>query len=106
MMGPKTQSLIETLDEMVSLLRRHGEAHWATWLESDRSRIRAGDFSGVTHLLSAYGGMGSFNDLILDPTNGHLVDAGDVGRVNASLSVLKSRAWSLATDISREAVIE
>jgi len=105
-MGPKTKSLIRILDELVALLRRHGEAHWASWLESDLCRIRAGDFSGVTHFLSAYGGMGSFNDLMIHPSNGHCVDDGEVHRVNASLSDLRSRAWSFANDISREAVIE
>jgi hypothetical protein len=89
-MGPKTKLLIETLEELTSLLRARGETHWVIWLESDLQRLRASDLYGVTHLLSAYGGMGSFNDLVLD----------------ARASDLRSRAWSLAKGISREAVIE
>jgi hypothetical protein len=97
---------VKTLDEMASLLVTHGEARWSAWLDSARSRIRAGDLSGVTHLLFAYGGMGSFNDLVLHPSNGHAVGAGDIDQVNATLSALRSRAWNLGTEVSREAVIE
>lgn len=105
-MGPKTTALISALAELSSLLRQHDEEHWASWIESDLRRIGAGDFLGITHLLSAYGGMGSFNDLVIHPGNGHKVDSADIGRVNASLSSLRSRAWNLATEISREAVVE
>jgi len=106
MMGPKTQLLIETLTELTPLLRAHGEVHWAVWIESDLLRIRTGDFYGVTHFLSAYGGPGSFNDMAIRPTNSHRADRADIDRINAHLSDLRSRAWTLAQDISREAVIE
>jgi hypothetical protein len=106
MMGPKTQLLIETLTELTPLLRAHGEVHWAVWIESDLHRIRMGDFYGVTHFLSAYGGPGSFNDVAIRSTNSHRADRADIDRINAHLSDLRSRAWTLAQDISREAVIE
>ncbi len=105
MMGPKTQLLIETLTELTSLLRAHGEVHWAVWIESDLRRIRTGDFYGVTHFLSAYGGPGSFNDVAILPSS-HRADGADIDRINVHLSDLRSRAWTLAQDISREAAIE
>jgi hypothetical protein len=104
--GPKTQSLIEILDTIVALLRRHGEKRWASWLESDRDHIRAGEFRGIRHFLSAFGGMGSVNDLVLHPANGHVPSIEDAARVNADLLGLLSRAYDLATDISREMVFE
>ncbi|HTG73919.1 MAG TPA: hypothetical protein VMT78_11215 [Terriglobia bacterium] len=106
MMGPKTQLLIETLAELTSLLRAHGEVHWAVWIESDLLRIRTGDFYGVTHFLSAYGGSGSFNEVAIHPSESHRADGAEIDRINAQLSNLRSRAWTLAQDISREAVIE
>jgi uncharacterized protein DUF6966 len=106
MMGPKTQLLIETLTELTSLLRTHGEVNWVGWIESDLHRIRTGDFYGVTHFLSAYGGPGSFNDVAIQPRNSHRTDGADIDRINAHLSDLRTRAWTLAQDISREAVIE
>jgi hypothetical protein len=105
-MGAKTKSLIETLTELSSLLRQHDEQHWASWIDSDLRRIGSGDLNGVTHLLSAYGGMGSFNDLVLHPANGHRVDTASIVRVNDALSLLRSRAWILADQISRKAVVE
>jgi len=105
-MGPKTRALAGTLDELASLLRRHGELHWASWLERDAGLLRGGDFSGITDLLSAYGGMGSFNDLLLCSQHGHRMDGRDADRVNASLAELRSRAWNLVKEISREAAFE
>lgn len=55
--------LLRNLHRAVALLGQDGEEHWAAWLSSDAGRIRAGDAYGLDHLLSAYGGMGSINDL-------------------------------------------
>jgi hypothetical protein len=87
-LGPKTQSLVETLDALVSELRLRDQERWATWLERDRDLLRRGDFEGIRHFLSAFGGMGSLNDLNLDRAD------------------LLSRAYDLATEISRKAVVE
>ena len=57
--------LLADLDEAIALLRDSGETHWRSWLERDRERIGHGDVSGLDSLLSAFGGMGSFNDLVL-----------------------------------------
>jgi hypothetical protein len=60
----KREQLLNTLAEAESLLRSHGEEHWASWLRRDAALIRASDGFGLEHLLRAFGGMGSFNDLI------------------------------------------
>ena len=62
-MEPETTELVDTLAEAIALLRKHGVAHWANWLEKDKRLIGCSDFYGIEHLLSAFGGMGSFNDL-------------------------------------------
>jgi len=59
------ETLASELDEAVALLNKHGLAYWANWLLQDTALIRKGDFYGIEHLLSAYGGMGSINDLVL-----------------------------------------
>ena len=51
------------LDDAAMLLGRHKFDHWADWLTRDAARIRRLDFYGVEHLLSAFGGMGSLNDI-------------------------------------------
>lgn len=88
--------LISALDETVALLRSCGEKHWAKWLAGDRASIANGNAAGVTHLLSAFGGMGSFNDLFLSPANGHSLSEADVSATNAKLNDLRTRLYGLA----------
>jgi hypothetical protein len=105
-MGPKTKKLVKRLEETVDLLRSHGEERWAQWLSEDAARLRSGDSYGVTHLLSAYGGMGSLNDLIICPENGHRIKKKDVKRVNKRFQALKSEVYDLANQVKREAVFD
>jgi hypothetical protein len=60
-----TAALLSALDEAASLLRQSDHKKWASWLEQDRRRIADDDLFGVEHLLQAFGGMGSLNDLVL-----------------------------------------
>ena len=90
-MGPKTKKLLLLLDEAVPLLRQHpGGDHWADWMSKAAARIRKSDFEGILGVLGAYGGMGSFTDLILDDT----------------LDRLREEIYTLADQIRREAEFE
>ncbi|MFZ6725505.1 DUF6966 domain-containing protein [Undibacterium sp. MH2W] len=60
--------LADWLDEAAALLLKHEIQHWADWLSKDSKWIRSGDFYGIEHLRSAFGGMGSLNDLGLTMT--------------------------------------
>jgi hypothetical protein len=62
---PDLAKLAEFLDEADALLRQHQIPHWANWLARDAQLIRNRDFYGIEHLRSAFGGMGSLNDLNL-----------------------------------------
>jgi len=64
-MGPKTQELVSVLEELTSLLESDGDSHWSNWMQKAKARLLNSDYSGVEYLLSAYGGMGSLNDLVL-----------------------------------------
>ena len=87
--------LISALDETVALLNRHGATHWAKWFERDRELVAKGDFFGVEHLLTAFGGMGSFNDLYLCKSNGHAISENEESEVNANLSRLSARLYDV-----------
>lgn len=100
-MGPKATELLNILDELVALLHAAGEMHWVRWLESDAHRLREGDFYGVEHFLNAFGGMGSINDLIIHPENGHRISGSELQRVNELLNTLLSRGAVLAKEIVR-----
>jgi hypothetical protein len=57
--------LTAALDELIGLLDRVGETHWRDWMAEARARLERADVSGLDKILAAYGGMGSFNDLII-----------------------------------------
>jgi hypothetical protein len=84
----KYASLLAAASEASELLRRYGEDRWASWLDMDAERIRRGDRYGVDHLLTAFGGMGSLNDLVIHPLNGHNIAEQDLDPVNQRLSAL------------------
>jgi hypothetical protein len=105
-MGPKTVELCEKLREASALLKSAGEQHWASWLDKSLTRIERRDLSGVDHLLGAYGGMGSFNDLILMSANGHSVTDESNRDVNDRLDTLRTKLYELARDVRRNAVID
>ncbi len=99
-MGPKTSRLVALLDELGVVLREIDQAHWADWMSESARRLRQSDFSGINHLLSAYGGMGSFSDILPE-----LVGEQPGHRVKRARQ-LRSEAWDLAEEIRHEAKVE
>lgn len=101
-MGPKTTELVELMTELDELLARFGRDHWSKWVREDMARIKNSDSAGVQHFLSAFGGMGSLNDVYLCPANCDRIKEDQVEKVNGDLSSLLSRCWELATAIAHE----
>ncbi len=99
--GAKALALVGVLDELVSLLQADGENHWSLWMREASHRIRANEFRGIKKVLGAYGGMGSFNDLIIGQSSvdGRLVLSDDIDALNGTLSGLRSSAYDLAVEI-------
>ena len=99
-MDHDVESLTTMLDEAESLLRKHGIPHWAEWFSKDAKLIRNHDFHGVGHLLSAFGGMGSLNDLgLATPSKENpciLATSVDDARFQFLLSSMYSLAKGLA----------
>ena len=65
-MADEVDTLLDLLEQAEAHLRTQGQVHWADWLHRDRSLIAGHDAYGLKHLLRAYGGMGSINDLVGD----------------------------------------
>ena len=61
----QVKTLVQMLDQVIVLLVDDGESHWANWLSRAKSQLLAMDNDGIDNLLGAYGGMGSFNDLVI-----------------------------------------
>ena len=94
-------SLVADLGESIDILRTAGDDHWSSWLERGRRHVVAGDAYGLDYLLSAFGGMGSFNDLILsqsdtDPNRERLQQA------DARLMDLRESIWQACTELKRQ----
>jgi hypothetical protein len=100
-MGPKTKKLLLVLEEAIDLLKHHDVTHWEDWLEKDKQRIAKADFYGVEHLLSAFGGIGSLNDLYICKENGHRIEEDQVPSVNDKLIQLTSEIYSIAEEIRK-----
>jgi len=100
MKNPKDK-LICTLEELIKLLDSDGVSHWSAWMKSAKERISRDDSSGLQKLLSAYGGMGSFNDLIV----GQRTSAGKfewkpgAQELNGRLEKLRNEAYDLAVEL-------
>lgn len=101
-LDPRIGLLCVDLERLVDLLSGANAEHWADWFNKDLERIRKRDATGLTHLLSAYGGMGSFNDLLLDQRNGHTVTDGSKAFMNDQLAQLRSSVFRLADGLRRE----
>ena len=100
-MGPKTAELIRVLEQIASLLNKEGADHWCRWACKARARLLDSDYSGIEYVLSAYGGMGSFNDLVLGQQyeGGMFSTTPDYVFLNDKLEKLRSDAGRLAEEI-------
>jgi len=103
-MTTKLDRLLEILNESIQLLESDGDEHWSHRMREARARLLNTDYSGIEYLLSAYGGMGSFNVLVICQSyengefrwkEGHIEN-------NNRLDELRGKAWELADDIRRE----
>ncbi|HEY0994660.1 MAG TPA: hypothetical protein VGD77_01595 [Gemmatimonadaceae bacterium] len=99
---PEVEELAACIESAAFLLRSCNENHWGSWLAKDAALIRASDFGGVEHFLNAFGGMGSINDLIISPINGHQVGSNEVDRANSELRSMLSKAYNLAGKLQKE----
>jgi hypothetical protein len=94
--------LLQHLSQTVFLLRAYQRTHWADWLQRDYDEIARGDFRGIQHLLGAFGGMGSLNDVMIHPLNGDQVTEEEGAEITATLHQLLRDIYVLATSIRRD----
>ena len=87
------------------MLRSDGERYWSEFIDDCRNRLLASDYSGVEMLLSSYGGMGSFNDVVVGYSEACQDWKPEARKLNEKLNSLRTRAFALAQDIQRNHVI-
>jgi hypothetical protein len=99
--GPKTRLLCDRLQETISRLEGVEERPCAERLRRHAHLIAGGDYEGIERLSREFGGMGSLNDLVIHPRNGHTVAAADISPVNERLQALRSEIHDLVGLIRR-----
>lgn len=102
LMHSEIQELVALLENAQSLLLGYGEERWSKRLGSDAFFIKNLDFYGIEHLQTAFGGMGSINDLVIHPINGHKIQAGEVNSANEELSLLLNKISTLARKLTAQ----
>jgi hypothetical protein len=105
-MGQKTEALILELEVCAKLLRSCSEDHWAKWLEKSAAYLKQGQFRGIDHFEGAFGGMGSINDLVLTPINGHTINESEVDFYNNKMREHFNKAHDLIKEIRENAVFK
>jgi hypothetical protein len=93
-MDSEIEDLRRKLREVMDLLSVSGERFWRDWLDSSLAHLERDPREGVEHLLKAYGGMGSFNDLVLEVAD-HQADA--------RFDRLRTELYQLARDLHNKA---
>jgi hypothetical protein len=84
------QELRRTLEETLALLQAVGETVWSAKIGAAlRTSI---DPDG---LITWFGGMGSFSDVLLAPANGHRMSPGEETMLNDKLDTLRARIHDL-----------
>jgi hypothetical protein len=84
-------------------LRRYGEKDWSATLENVKNGISETNALSLKALSEmCRGGMGSLNDLVIHPVNGHHIEMIDVDRANYELKALILRVSELADSLWRE----
>ena len=97
----QVDDLCGVLRELIELLEADGETHWRSWMFESLLQLEANDLRGARHILGAYGGMGSFNDLII----GQRLDgdrfswAANANEANEMLNQLRGRISFLAEQL-------
>ena len=91
--------LLENLDGIIAILEWDGESHWRNTLQRIRQKLSGAKYlSGIQELLGIYGGMGSFNDLVIGQSyeNGKFAWKKGASEKNEELNQLRSETYHLA----------
>lgn len=101
--GHKTAELMCVLEQLAELLDSDGAHSWAVWMRKARAKLPESVDDGIAYLRSAYGGMGSFNDLVLGQRahDGGFSWKPGYRELNEAFDTLRYQAAQLADEIRR-----
>jgi hypothetical protein len=97
-MAKTTGELIKVIDEMIAITT-WDNSDWMIWLTKCKTELESSDYHGIERLLGGYGGMGSFNDLVVGQSHdekGTFKWRQGYKKKNSRLSHLRSKAYEIA----------
>ena len=96
------QELASQLTDCAAFLERYGvHPHWCSMLLGFAVRLRDGDVGAAAELRKQFGGMGSFNDILIHPHNGHRLNEGEINVVNGRLDEMRHQIFESCTALAR-----
>jgi len=99
-MAANVTALLTALRDCALLLRRVEASFWAEKLESIASMNEDQiGFYDVEEVLSWFGGMGSFNDLLISHVNDHNIAPADEDSANYELRKLRHQIYVIASEL-------
>jgi hypothetical protein len=103
-MDKQTINLVKVLNEIHTLLIEDQNTPWASTIKNIIKSLEQKKYEGLEELNSIYGGMGSFNDLILCQTevNRKLIWSPNYKETNKRFDDLRSMAYDLMIEIKRK----
>jgi hypothetical protein len=96
------ENLIQLLVTCEKLCRKVEELYWADKIKRVLQKNgENADAYLLSEIISWYGGMGSFNDLIISKYNGHQVNGVEEDKLNDELSRLRSAIYQEVVHLKR-----
>lgn len=97
------QLILAKLEEIRNILERHKERFWSDFLAERIQQLHWAYSSGhrgamqgaLEELEWLYGGMGSFNDLVICKERGHAITIEDAPGINEELNKLRSQLYQM-----------
>jgi len=89
-------AIIDTATQLTTLLTHVGEDLWVNTIDHAIDILKEDKYEeGTRLLLSMFGGMGSLNDLAVDPYSGHPVSNEALLSINQQLKLYLNELYSL-----------
>ena len=89
-------AIIDTATQLTTLLTNVGEDLWVNTIDHAIDILKEDKYEeGMQLLLSMFGGMGSLNDLVIDPYSGHPVSNEALLSINQQLKLYLNELYSL-----------
>jgi hypothetical protein len=89
-------ALTKLLESTIELLNRYGVRGWGSWFSESIALLRQNPSTGIDKVLNSYGGMGSFNDLVISHLNQHQIAEAEEMQANNQLEQYRTEIYQLA----------